>query len=100
MKVARHQYDGTACSSLDSLRPVVHVGCGTKSASVAVPPAPSRVPNQYHLPRASRQSRLSANDKFDKEEKAGSVHRYTEIYLTAEANPGKHQLGDRMMKAV
>ena len=30
----------------------------------------------------------------------GAVHRYPSIYLTAKENPGKFQLGDRLIKAV
>jgi hypothetical protein len=45
----------------------------------------------------SRQSRLTVNDKGANEigliQKA--VHRSPGIYLTAEENPGKPQLGDR-----
>ena len=38
-----------------------------------------------HLPRVSRQSRLSANEKGD-EILSGSVHRSPVIYLEAEEN--------------
>ena len=37
-----------------------------------------------HLLRVSRQSRLSSDDKGDSEVKAGAVHRYLDICLTAE----------------
>ena len=47
-----------------------------------------------NLPRVLRQSCLSANDKGDNEMKLGAVHR-SGIYLTAEENPGKPQLGRR-----
>ena len=46
------------------------------------------------------QSRLSANDKGDNEAKPGAVHRSPGIYLIAEENPEKSQLGDRLVKAV
>ena len=36
---------------------------------------------------------LSANGK-------GDVHSYPGIYLMVKENPGKHQLGDHLMKAV
>ena len=62
--------------------------------SVKVPPAPVRVTANSHLPRISRQSRLSTNDKGD-EIVPGAVHGYSGIYLTAEENPGKLQLEDR-----
>ena len=53
-----------------------------------------------HLPRESRQSRLSANGKVDNEVKPGTVHISPGIYLTAEENLGKIQLGDHLIKAV
>ena len=53
-----------------------------------------------HLPRVSRQSRLSANDKNDNEKTLGTVHRFRGICLTAGENPGNPQLGDSLMKAV
>jgi hypothetical protein len=49
--------------------------------------------------RIPRQSRLSA-DKRDNEIIAGAVCRYPGIYLTAEGNPVKSQLGDHLMKVV
>ena len=51
-----------------------------------------------HLPRVSRQSRLSANDNCDNEKKPRAVHRDT--YLTAEENPSQLQLGNHLMKAL
>ena len=53
-----------------------------------------------HLPRVSRQSRLSANDKGDDEKIPGAVYRSTDICPTAEENPGKPKLGDRLKRAV
>ena len=47
-----------------------------------------------HVPRVSR---LSANDS---DTIPGPVHRSPGIYLRAEENPGKPQLGDRLMKTV
>ena len=51
------------------------------------------------LPRVSRQSFLSTNDVGDNEMIPGAVHRSPDIYLMAEDNLGKPQLGDRLMKA-
>ena len=45
-------------------------------------------------------SRLSANDTCDNKVKPGAVHISPGIYVTTEVNPGKFQLGDRLMKAV
>ena len=67
-------------------------------ASVAVPPAPVGFLTKGHLPRLSR--RQSANNKSDNEMILGSVHKSPEICLTAEENPGKPLLEDRLMKAV
>ena len=53
-----------------------------------------------HLPRVSRQSRLSAKDKGDNEVKLADVHWSPGIYLKAEENTGKTQQGDRLLKAV
>ena len=50
-----------------------------------------------HLPRVSRQSRLSANDKGDNEIIPGAVHRAPDIYLTAEESPGKPQLRNKCL---
>ena len=41
------------------------------------------------LPRVSRESRLSANDKGDNEMITGPAHIYPDIYLTAKETPGK-----------
>jgi len=56
--------------------------------------APVRVPSS-HLPRMSRQSCLSANDKVDNEMIPGVVHKFPGISITAEENTGKTQLGHR-----
>ena len=53
-----------------------------------------------HLPRVLPHSRLSANDKGANEVKPGAVHRSPGTCFTAEGNPRKHQLGDRLMKTV
>ena len=39
-----------------------------------------------------------SNDKGDNEMIPGAVHRFPDIFLTAEENPGKLQLGDRLLK--
>ena len=63
-------------------------------ASVAVPPAPVRIPSQRPLAPSVTSV---ANDKGDNEMMPGAVHD-PGICLTVEANPGKPQLGDRLMK--
>ena len=52
-----------------------------------------------YLPRVSRQSSLSAKDNCGNEMKPGAIHRSPGIYLTADENPGRSQLGDRLIKA-
>ena len=42
----------------------------------------------------------AANDKCGNEVKSGAVYRFPGIYHTTEINPGKFQIGDRLMKAV
>ena len=56
----------------------------------AVPPVPVRFLINDHLPRVSRQS---ANVSSGNMVKAGAVHRYPGIYLTANENLEKPQLG-------
>ena len=68
--------------------------------SVALPPDPVWVQANSPLPWVSCQSHLLANDKGDNEMIPGAVHRSPGVYLIAEANLRKLQLGDRMMKAV
>ena len=60
----------------------------------------SVVPSKGHLPRMSGQLRLSVNDKSDNEMIPGAVQGSSGIYLTAEENPRKPQLGDSLIKAV
>ena len=67
------------------------------SARVAVPPAPVRVPSQRLL---SPNVRSVTNDEGINEMIRGTVHRSPGICLTAEENPGKSQLGDRLMKGL
>ena len=52
------------------------------------------------LPRVSRQSHLSISDESFNEVVPGALHISLGICLTAEENPEKPQLGDRMMKTV
>ena len=64
---------------------------------MAVPPAPVQVPSQKQLAQSVT---LVANDKDDNEMMPGAVHRSPDICLTAEENPGKPQLGDRLIKGL
>ena len=78
------------CSWSHGLRP--------KKLSVSVAPVP--VPSQRSL--ALRVASVSSvfNDKADNEMILGVVHRSPGICLTAEENPRKPQLGDRLMKGL
>ena len=72
-------------------------------ASVAVPPAPVRVPSQRPLaPSVASVTSVTsvANDKGDNEMILEAVHRSPGICLTAEENSRKPQLGDRLMKGL
>ena len=83
--------------------PVVHraMGCGQKQlASVTVSPVPVRVPSQWSLAPSVASVTFVANDKDDNEMILGAVHRSPAIFLTAEENPRKPQLGDRRMKGL
>ena len=64
---------------------------------MAVPAAPVRVPSQRPLAPSVASVMSVANDKGDKALILGAVHRSPGIYLTAEENPRKPQLGDRLM---
>ena len=57
-----------------------------------------RVPDQRPLTSSVTSVTSVANDKGDNEMIPGAVHRSTVICLTAEENPGKLQLGDRLIK--
>ena len=74
-------------------RPVVHgaIGCGQKNflATVAVPPAPVRVPSQRPLAPSVASITSVANDN---EMILRAVYRSPGICLTAEENPRKPQL--------
>ena len=67
---------------------------------MAVPPAPVRVPSLRPLvPRVMSVTSV-ANDKDDNERILGALHRSPGICLTAEENPRKPQLGDRLIKGL
>ena len=66
------------------------------SVSVAVPPAPVRVPSQKSLAPSVASVTSVANNKADNEIILGAVHRSPGICLTDEKNPRKPQLGDRV----
>ena len=57
------------------------------SVSVAVPPAPVRVPSQRPLAPSVLSVKSVANDKGDNEMILGAVHRSPGICLTAEEKP-------------
>ena len=63
---------------------------------MAVPPV--RVPIQRLLAPSVASVSSVANDKGDNEMILRAVHRSPGIYFTAEENPIKPQLGDRLMK--
>jgi hypothetical protein len=65
-----------------------------------VPPAQVRVPSQRPLAPRITPVTLAANDKDDNEMIPGAVQRSPGICLTAEENPGKPQLGDRLTKGL
>ena len=81
---------------------LLSMGCGQKKkklcVSVAVPSAPVRVPSQRPLVPSVASVTSVANDKGDNEMILGAVHRSPGFCLTAEENPRKPQLGDRLMK--
>ena len=66
---------------------------------MAVLPAPVRVPSQRPLLPSVASVTSVANDKGD-ETILGAVHRSPGICLTAEENPRKPQLEDRLMKGL
>ena len=68
--------------------------------SVAVPPAPVRIPSQRPLAPSVASVTSVANDKGDNEMISGVVHRSPGICLIAEENPRKPLLGDRLMKGL
>ena len=74
---------------------VVHGAMGLRpkkfQTSVAVPPAPVRVPSQRPLAPSVGSVTSVANDKDDNGMMLGAVHRCPAICLTAEENPRKPQ---------
>ena len=62
-----------------------------------MPPASVRVPSQRPLAPSAASV---ANDKDDNEMILGAGHRSPGICLTAEENPRKPQLGDRLKKGL
>jgi hypothetical protein len=64
------------------------MGCGQEKlpVSVAVPPAPARVPSQKSLAPSVASITSVANDKGDNEMILEAVHRFPSICLTAEEN--------------
>ena len=67
-------------------------------SSVAVLPAPVLVSSQKPLTLSVASVTSVANDMVDNEIILGAVHRSPGICLTADGNPRKPQLGDRLMK--
>ena len=67
---------------------------------MAAPPAPVRVPSQRSLVPSVESVTSVANDKGDNEMILGAVHRSPGIWLTAEENPRKPQLGDSLMNGL
>ena len=67
---------------------------------MAVLPAPVRVPSQRPLTPSVASVTSVTNDKGDNELILGAVHRSPGIFLTAEENPRKPQLGDSLMKGL
>ena len=62
--------------------------------------APVRVPSQRPLAPSVASVTSVGNDKGDNETILGAVHISPGIYLTAEENPRKPQLGARLMKGL
>ena len=67
-------------------------------ACVTVTATPVRVPRQQPLAPCVTSVTSVANNKGDNEMIPGPVHRSPGTCFTAEENPGKNQLGDRLMK--
>ena len=63
-----------------------------------MPSAPVRIPSQKPLVPSFTSVTSVVNDKGDNEIILGAVHRSPGICLTAEENPRKPQLRDRLMK--
>ena len=71
------------------------MSCGQKKLLVSVA---VRVPGQRPLAPSVASVTSDSNDKDDNEMILGVVNRSLGICLTAEENPRKPQLGDRLMK--
>ena len=67
---------------------------------MAVPPGPVRVPSQRPLAPSVVSVTSVANDKGDNEMILGVVYRSPGICLTAEENPRKPHLAERLMKGL
>jgi hypothetical protein len=67
---------------------------------VAMSPAPVQVLSKRSPASSVTSVMLVINDKDNNEMILGAVHRSPGICLTAEANPGKSQLGDHLMKGL
>ena len=87
--------------------PVVLYGCETWSLTlreecrnVAVPAAPLPVPGQRPLAPSVASVTSVANDKDDNETILAAEHRSPGTCLTAEENPRKPQLGNRLIKGL
>ena len=65
-----------------------------------MPPAPARVPSQRPVAPSVASVTSVTNDKGDNAMILGAVHRSPGICLTAEENPRKPQLEDRLMKGL
>ena len=96
--VAAHIVHVLNCFVLLSMEP----WAATKNLvpSVAVPPAPVRVPSKRLLAPNVTPVTSVANGKGDNEMIPVDVHRSPGIYLMTEENTGKLQLGDRLMKGL
>ena len=71
-----------------------------KKLLASVSPAPVRVASQWPLTPSVKSVMSVANNKGDNEMILGAVHRSPGICLTAEENPRKPQLEDRLMKVL
>ena len=67
---------------------------------MTIPPVNVRIPSQRPLaPRVASVTSVT-NDKGENEMNPGAVQSSPGIFLTAVENPGKPQLGDRLMKGL
>ena len=70
------------------------------SVSMAVPPAPVRVPSERPLAPSVASVTSVANYKGDNEMVPGAVNRSPSICLTTEEKTGKPQIGNHQMKGL